>query len=322
MSGMSEVSEVLVGQWRKFGQPVRVVSLYLEDGFVNIATSVRPSHAVQSVDVNSIACADLVTPREVLDDKLARLNAAQRARVMMSTDQELTIIRVDDAIVNSPPTAWLDAPQSKEHPEYIDHMLKTIDEALSKLVPSETTKPMCSVHPSFEEPCLSCAVDRASRVERKPSNVDHPNHYNVGKIEVIVAIEDWKLGFNLGNAIKYIARAAHKGRTLEDLQKAKWYLEREIQNTTPIAPGTAEKPKTPSQVGLYGIYTYDEKTCVLGYLHLFDISNGTIHQHLGAVAETHGYGHYRVVSKEDGSHQTFVVSCTHKGKPIVHLDPR
>lgn len=59
--------------------------------------------------------------------------------------------------------------------------------------------------------------------------VNHPPHYNVGKIEVIDAIEDWRLGFNLGNAVKYIARAEHKGRYLEDLHKASWYLDREIK---------------------------------------------------------------------------------------------
>ncbi|MFZ9393365.1 MAG: DUF3310 domain-containing protein [Ilumatobacteraceae bacterium] len=58
--------------------------------------------------------------------------------------------------------------------------------------------------------------------------VDHPPHYNVGKYEVIDVIEDWRLGFNLGNVIKYVARAEHKGRELEDLDKAAWYLAREI----------------------------------------------------------------------------------------------
>ncbi len=58
--------------------------------------------------------------------------------------------------------------------------------------------------------------------------VDHPPHYNVGKYEVIDVIEDWRLGFNLGNVVKYVARAEHKGRELEDLDKAAWYINREI----------------------------------------------------------------------------------------------
>ena len=68
--------------------------------------------------------------------------------------------------------------------------------------------------------------------------VNHPKHYNVGTIEVIDVIEDWKLGFHLGSALKYIARAGHKNQDKnsqyykgdvgikEDLEKALWYLNR------------------------------------------------------------------------------------------------
>lgn len=62
------------------------------------------------------------------------------------------------------------------------------------------------------------------------SFIAHPKHYNNGNIEVIDAIEAWELGFNLGNAIKYIARAGKKDPTKfnEDLQKALWYINREL----------------------------------------------------------------------------------------------
>jgi hypothetical protein len=60
--------------------------------------------------------------------------------------------------------------------------------------------------------------------------VNKPSHYNQGKIQPIEAIEDWDLGFNLGNTVKYIARAEHKGAPVEDLRKARWYLDREIAN--------------------------------------------------------------------------------------------
>ena len=64
---------------------------------------------------------------------------------------------------------------------------------------------------------------------KQDDNVNSPTHYNIGKIEVIEAIEDWKLNFNLGNAIKYIARCEHKENKKQDLEKAKWYIEREIR---------------------------------------------------------------------------------------------
>lgn len=61
------------------------------------------------------------------------------------------------------------------------------------------------------------------------SNVDHPKHYNnqVPNIECIDVVEHFN--FNRGNAIKYIWRAENKGDEIEDLEKAVWYLQREIQ---------------------------------------------------------------------------------------------
>jgi hypothetical protein len=62
----------------------------------------------------------------------------------------------------------------------------------------------------------------------RPDPVNHPAHYTTGGIETIDFIEAKKLNYNLGNCVKYITRADHKGNRLQDLQKAKWYLEREI----------------------------------------------------------------------------------------------
>jgi hypothetical protein len=64
----------------------------------------------------------------------------------------------------------------------------------------------------------------------KKEKVDHPSHYNKGKIEVIDAIEDWNLNFSEGNVIKYVARHRFKGEPLEDLKKAEWYIQRLIRN--------------------------------------------------------------------------------------------
>jgi hypothetical protein len=65
---------------------------------------------------------------------------------------------------------------------------------------------------------------RREQQERAP----HADHYRKVKPEPIEAIEGWGLGFNLGNCIKYIARADHKGSRQADLVKARWYLDREI----------------------------------------------------------------------------------------------
>ena len=78
-------------------------------------------------------------------------------------------------------------------------------------------------------------IERANKYlnkvnETSPTdNVNNPSHYNTGTIEVIEVIEDWKLNFNLGNAIKYIGRCEHKNNKKEDIKKAIWYLERELK---------------------------------------------------------------------------------------------
>jgi hypothetical protein len=68
--------------------------------------------------------------------------------------------------------------------------------------------------------------------EPKPDPVNHPAHYKVGGIETIDFIEAKKLNYNLGNVVKYLTRAEHKGNRKQDLEKAKWYLERELSTAT------------------------------------------------------------------------------------------
>ena len=61
------------------------------------------------------------------------------------------------------------------------------------------------------------------------TSVERPPHYQANGIEAIDVIEAFNLGFRLGNVLKYLLRADRKGAPLEDLKKARWYLEREIQ---------------------------------------------------------------------------------------------
>jgi hypothetical protein len=72
------------------------------------------------------------------------------------------------------------------------------------------------------------------KVKRKPiiEQINHPTHYGGADnpYEAIKVIDAWDLGFCLGNTVKYISRAGKKGDRLEDLQKARWYLDHEIEN--------------------------------------------------------------------------------------------
>lgn len=82
--------------------------------------------------------------------------------------------------------------------------------------------------------------------------INHPNHYGGDTTyEAVKVIEAWKLGFNLGNSVKYICRAGRKLKygalnnphtyspQVEDLEKARWYLDREIANLKGKQNGTA-----------------------------------------------------------------------------------
>lgn len=74
-------------------------------------------------------------------------------------------------------------------------------------------------------------IQQEVKAEYTNSNVNHPSHYTDGKIEVIDYIEDKKFDYCLGNAIKYISRAGKKNpdKTIEDLEKAVWYIQRRIK---------------------------------------------------------------------------------------------
>lgn len=79
-------------------------------------------------------------------------------------------------------------------------------------------------------------IERAEKIIKEYDVVNNPSHYTDSKIEVIDYIEDKKLGFCLGNVIKYVSRAGKKidsdksarEKEIEDLKKAKWYLDRRI----------------------------------------------------------------------------------------------
>jgi hypothetical protein len=78
----------------------------------------------------------------------------------------------------------------------------------------------------------SYAKEQLENLEEKEKKevVNHPSYYKTGGIEAIDVIEAWSLDFCLGNTVKYIARCGKKSdKVVEDLKKAAWYLNREIE---------------------------------------------------------------------------------------------
>lgn len=95
-------------------------------------------------------------------------------------------------------------------------------------------------------------------------SVNHPNYYSNGGIEAIEVIEAWDLGFHLGNTVKYISRAGKKNpdKEIEDLQKARWYLDKHIENRCKaqgvqpfIKLNTKRLPLSDSNFKLYDTFT-------------------------------------------------------------------
>lgn len=81
-----------------------------------------------------------------------------------------------------------------------------------------------------EEPLFGRRGEHLETIEPPADNVNHPAHYKTGGIETIDFIEAKGLNYHLGNVVKYITRADSKGNRKEDLLKAQWYLNREINN--------------------------------------------------------------------------------------------
>ena len=78
----------------------------------------------------------------------------------------------------------------------------------------------------------------------------NPNYYKANEIEVIDFIEAYNLNFNLGNVVKYIARAGHKENEdyLTAISKAEWYLQREIKTTMLREAFTEQSQKDSSSI--------------------------------------------------------------------------
>lgn len=119
--------------------------------------------------------------------------------------------------------AELSEPKKKVSPN--DNQSKKVDESTPVISKMETTMKEIIIK---KDDIKDISVTTDKKHNPISNVIDHPSHYNRGKIEVIDFIEDQGLSFHLGNVIKYIARAGSKGDKLEDLKKARCYLDRYI----------------------------------------------------------------------------------------------
>ena len=102
------------------------------------------------------------------------------------------------------------------------------DETLKRLAANENLKRLQEVSNQSELTIDKSKIQRIRPLDNQNDDINHPSHYTQGDIEVIDYIEDKKLGYRLGNVVKYVSRAGHKDDAIKDLKKARWYLNREI----------------------------------------------------------------------------------------------
>lgn len=102
------------------------------------------------------------------------------------------------------------------------------DETLKRLAANENLKRLQEVSNQSGLTIDKSKIQRIRPLDNQNDDINHPSHYTQGDIEVIDYIEDKKLGYRLGNVVKYVSRAGHKDDAIKDLKKARWYLNREI----------------------------------------------------------------------------------------------
>ena len=122
---------------------------------------------------------------------------------------------------------------SKARSSYQKQYGETIEERMIRLRDFAKRRAMASQTSNLPEGMTAADVNEivadVNKAIAQHDAVNNPAHYTAGGIETIDFIEAKKLGYNLGNVVKYITRADHKGNKLEDLRKAQWYLTREIE---------------------------------------------------------------------------------------------
>ena len=115
-------------------------------------------------------------------------------------------------------------------PITVDELTQITPERMKELV-YQHTRPKHRMQSATPRKIIFTASKSVADIiaEHHTDMVNHPAHYKAGGIETIDFIEAKGLGYHLGNVVKYITRADHKGNKLEDLKKAQWYLSRAIE---------------------------------------------------------------------------------------------
>ena len=153
-------------------------------------------------------------------------NKIEQVRVLLERNPRMKTAEVMKALGTTKSYTYV--LMSKARSSYQKQYGETIEERMIRLreLAKKLNNDPARVTQSVEELKAQIKPLGVTLIEADP--VNHPAHYTTGGIETIDFIEAKKLGYNLGNVVKYITRSGLKGNQLEDLRKAQWYLSREI----------------------------------------------------------------------------------------------
>lgn len=156
-------------------------------------------------------------------------NKIAQARALLERNPRMKTADVMKALGTT--KAYTYVLMSKARASYLQEHGETIEDRMIRL--RDLAKRIEIVRPNNSPKGMTVAeaeeiVADVNQAISQHDSVNHPTHYTSGGIETIDFIEAKKLGYNLGNVVKYITRSGLKGNQLEDLRKAQWYLSREI----------------------------------------------------------------------------------------------
>jgi hypothetical protein len=162
-----------------------------------------------------------------------------KSKIIMMTRQGMKAKDIADKVKSSISYVYVVRSEMKKDVigKHIKTILSTTDKPVTKDKPLSAYERLMKdslAMSSNERPRIRMQVSPSTNIV-KPYGTDmvnHPPHYTAGGIETIDFIEAKKLGYNLGNVVKYITRSDLKGDRLENLKKAQWYLNREVNNMT------------------------------------------------------------------------------------------
>ena len=164
----------------------------------------------------------------------------QRINALLASNPKLTAKEIAKKLGVTPNLVHQVKYQAKKNSEFVS---KVFARAKMKPTPERSDDPKTiaaedkyigAVESLYKKPTrllesvreMKTALDALDKIKSDP--VNHPPHYKAGGVETIDFIEAKDLNYRLGNVVKYVTRAEKKGNPIEDLKKARWYLDREI----------------------------------------------------------------------------------------------